>query len=150
MQVFTLILVILICETSVKHLINTFLKEIHCTLLLPQKQPLEVFCKKQRFFKICKIHKKTPVLESLLNKVAGAQCFYFQISNKIPAKCQTTMNSYCYQVLSWFFLGLLKALRNLDSFWWLAHEYLPTVLFKLKSFRIGRVPRFHSLQSFFL
>ena len=36
-----------------------------------QKQPPEVFCKKRCSKKFHKIHKKTPVPESLFNKVAG-------------------------------------------------------------------------------
>ena len=38
---------------------------------LIQKQPPEVFCKKRCSQKFHKIHKKTPVPESLFNKVAG-------------------------------------------------------------------------------
>ena len=37
-----------------------------CMKLNIQKQPPEVFCKK-----FCKIHRKTPVPETLFNKVAG-------------------------------------------------------------------------------
>ena len=36
-----------------------------------QKQPPEVFCKKRCSWKFRKIHRKTPVPESLFNKVAG-------------------------------------------------------------------------------
>ena len=38
---------------------------------LIQKQPPEMFCKKRCSQKFHKIHKKTPVPESLFNKVAG-------------------------------------------------------------------------------
>ena len=40
-------------------------------VLATQKQPLEVFCGKTFSYKIQKFHKKTPMLESLFNKVAG-------------------------------------------------------------------------------
>ena len=36
-----------------------------------QKHPLEVFCKKRCSWTFCKIHRKTPVPESLFNKVPG-------------------------------------------------------------------------------
>ena len=36
-----------------------------------QKQPPELFCKKKAFEKFCKFYRKTPVLESLFNKVAS-------------------------------------------------------------------------------
>ena len=39
-----------------------------------QKQPQEMLCKK-RSKKFCKFHRKTPVLESHFNKVAGLQDF---------------------------------------------------------------------------
>ena len=36
-----------------------------------QKQPLEVFCKKRYSLKFRKFHRKTPVMESLYNKVGN-------------------------------------------------------------------------------
>ena len=42
-----------------------------------QKQPPAVFCKKSCSLKFRKFHRKTPVLESLLNKVAGLQACNF-------------------------------------------------------------------------
>ena len=36
-----------------------------------QKQPPEVFCKRRRSWKVCKFHTKTPMLESLFNKVTS-------------------------------------------------------------------------------
>ena len=39
----------------------------------PQKQPLELFCKKRSSQKFCKSHRKTSVLKSLFNRVAGLQ-----------------------------------------------------------------------------
>ena len=40
-----------------------------------QKQLPEVFCKKKMFLKFRKFHKKTPVLESLFNEVAGLKTY---------------------------------------------------------------------------
>ena len=37
-----------------------------------QRQPSEVFCKKKYSWKFRKIHRKTPVPESLFNKVVGS------------------------------------------------------------------------------
>ena len=42
-----------------------------------QKQSPEVFCKKSCSQKVCKFHRKTPVLESLFNKVAVLQACNF-------------------------------------------------------------------------
>ena len=42
-----------------------------------QKQPLEAFCKKRCFKNFRKFHRKTPVLESLFNNVAGLQACNF-------------------------------------------------------------------------
>ena len=41
----------------------------------PQKQPLEVFCKRRYAEKLCQFHRKTLVLESLFNKNADLQIF---------------------------------------------------------------------------
>ena len=49
---------------------------IHC---YHQKQPLEVFCKKWCSYKFCKIHRKTPVPESIFNKFAGLTAFGLQL-----------------------------------------------------------------------
>ena len=40
-----------------------------------QKQPPEVFCKIRYSLKVCKFHRKTPMLDSLFDKVAGLQAF---------------------------------------------------------------------------
>ena len=42
-----------------------------------QKQPPEFLCKKRCSEKYCKFHRKTPVLESLFNNVAGPQACNF-------------------------------------------------------------------------
>ena len=42
-----------------------------------KKQPPEVFCKKRCPWKFRNIHRKTPVLESLFNKVAGLKAYNF-------------------------------------------------------------------------
>ena len=42
-----------------------------------QKQPPEVFCRKKCSEKFCKFHRKTPVLESLFNKVASLHACNF-------------------------------------------------------------------------
>ena len=36
-----------------------------------QKQPPEVFCKRKWFYKVRTFYRKTPVLESLFNKITG-------------------------------------------------------------------------------
>ena len=47
----------------------TYIEKILCGNI--QKQPQEVFCKNGCPYKFHKFHKKTPVLESFFNKVAG-------------------------------------------------------------------------------
>ena len=54
---------------------QTFMMELSCQLILQksfmiQKQPPEVLFRKKLFLKFRNIHRKTPVLESLFNKVA--------------------------------------------------------------------------------
>ena len=49
-----------------------------------QKQPSELFCKKNIFLKIRKFHRKTTVLESLFNKVAGLCSF---IKKRLQHRC---------------------------------------------------------------
>ena len=57
-------------------LFNYFFKKIQKQPPEVQKQSPEVFCKKKVFLKISrKFHRKTPVLESFFNKVAGLQLF---------------------------------------------------------------------------
>ena len=60
-----------------KKIVTTTSQNIyHWQLLVLQKQPLEVFYKISCFEKFRKIHEKTPVSESLVNKVAGLKaCF---------------------------------------------------------------------------
>ena len=41
-----------------------------------QKQPPEAFCKKMCSWKFHKIHRKTPVPETIFNKVAGLSLWY--------------------------------------------------------------------------
>ena len=56
------------------------------TLLVSlQKQPPEVFCKKVSL-EIRKFHKKTPVLESLFNKVLDLQTCKF-IKKRLQHRC---------------------------------------------------------------
>ena len=50
------------------------------------KQPPEVFYKKSCFQNFPNIHRKTPVLESLFNKVAGLKACNF-ISNRLQHMC---------------------------------------------------------------
>ena len=38
-----------------------------------KKQPPEVLCKDRFSYKFCKLHRKTPVPESLFNKVVGVR-----------------------------------------------------------------------------
>ena len=58
---------------------------------ITQKQTPEVFCKNRCSYKFCKIHGKTPVLESFLKKVAKFQGCNFtekRLQHRcIPAKC---------------------------------------------------------------
>ena len=49
-----------------------------------QKQPLKVFCKKSFIRNFRKFHKKTPMLESLFDKVAGLQTF---IKKRLQHSC---------------------------------------------------------------
>ena len=51
-----------------------------------QKQPPEVFCKKGRSKKVCKFHSKTPVSESVFNKVALLRACNF-IKKKLQYRC---------------------------------------------------------------
>ena len=51
-----------------------------------QKQPSEVFCKNRCSSKIHKIHRKTPVFQSLFNKVAGLQACNF-IKKRLQHSC---------------------------------------------------------------
>ena len=51
-----------------------------------QKQPPAVFCKKSCSLKFRKFHRKTPVLESLFNKVAGLQACKF-IKKRLQYRC---------------------------------------------------------------
>ena len=53
---------------NLKLLTNFMTKNIFVKL---QKQPPDGFCKKSYSWKFCKTHRKTPVPESLFNKVAG-------------------------------------------------------------------------------
>ena len=46
-----------------------------CEFCEIQKQLLEMFCKKKLFLKCRNIHSNRPVLESLLNKVAGLRLY---------------------------------------------------------------------------
>ena len=57
------------CRQSHRILSWTLLK----TRVKPQKQPLQLFYKKRCSQKFCKFHRKTPVLNSLSNRVAGQQ-----------------------------------------------------------------------------
>ena len=47
-----------------------------------RKQPPEIFCRKRCLQKLRKFHRKTPVLESLFNKVAGLRAWNF-IQNRL-------------------------------------------------------------------
>ena len=47
------------------------------TRVKPQKQPLELFCKKRCSYRFCKFHRKTPLLKSLFNRVPGLQACNF-------------------------------------------------------------------------
>ena len=49
-----------------------------------QKEPLKVFCKKSFIRNFRKFHKKTPMLESLFDKVAGLQTF---IKKRLQHSC---------------------------------------------------------------
>ena len=55
------------CGQSHGFLVQTLLK----TGVKPQKQPLELFCKKRFSKKFCKFQRKVSVLKSLFNRVAG-------------------------------------------------------------------------------
>ena len=46
-----------------------------------QKQPLEMFCKNRCSCKFCRFQRKTPVLKSLFNKVAGPEILLKRDSN---------------------------------------------------------------------
>ena len=47
------------------------------TRVKPQKQPLELFCKKRCSQKFCKFHRETPLWKSLFNRVPGLQACNF-------------------------------------------------------------------------
>ena len=47
------------------------------TVAYLKKQPPEVYCRKRSSYKFRKFHRKTPVLESFFNQVAGLRAFIF-------------------------------------------------------------------------
>ena len=51
-----------------------------------QKQPRNMFCKKRCSKTFCKFHRKTPMLQSLFNNVAGLQACIF-IKKRLQHKC---------------------------------------------------------------
>ena len=55
---------------------------------------VEVFCKKRYSEKFCKFHRKTPVLESLFNKVAGLTRILKNICQQLLLHC--THTTHCY------------------------------------------------------
>ena len=72
-----------------------------------QKQPPEVLCKKRYSYKFHNIHRKTPVPESLFNKVAGSGDSYFVNSgNKLT---NDMVKDYTTETEN-------KSNKNLDSY----------------------------------
>ena len=78
-----------------------------------RKQPPAVFCKKSCSLKFRKFHRKTPVLESLFNKVAGLQACNFikkgLQQRHIPVKFAKFLRTHflkniCERLLLQFFL----------------------------------------------
>ena len=63
-----------------------FLRTSLKTRVEPQKQPLELFCKKRCSEKFCKFHRKIPVLKSLFNRVAGLEECSF-IKKRLQHRC---------------------------------------------------------------
>ena len=59
-----------------------------------QSQQSRGVLQKKVFLKICKFHRKTPVLESLLNKVAGLTAILKNICQRLLLHC--THTSHCY------------------------------------------------------
>ena len=55
-----------------------------------QKQPPEMFCKQRCSNKYCKIHRKAPMLEYLLSKVAGPEaCLPMNFAKTFKETCFT-------------------------------------------------------------
>ena len=78
--------VIYILTLSVFHMSKINLSLPFTTQLLNlQKQPPGMFCKKRCSSKFCNIHRKTPVLESLFNKVEGQACNF--IEKRLQHRC---------------------------------------------------------------
>ena len=65
---------------------SNFLPQITAAVHYFQMQPPEVFCKKWCSQKAWKFHRKTPVLESIFNKVAGLWACNF-IKKKLQHRC---------------------------------------------------------------
>ena len=66
---------------------------LHC--LLPEVAiRAEVFCKKMCFERFRKFHRKTPVMESLFNKVAGLTPILKNICQRLLLHC--THTTHCY------------------------------------------------------
>ena len=84
----------------------------------------EVFCKKRCFQKFCKIRRKTPVPESLFNKVAGRSlnecfCIYYcaLFQNCAPFCLSSTQQHQCTYMIfhkQRFFFDSASALLNIS------------------------------------
>ena len=73
-----------------------------------QKQPPEVFCKKMCSWKFHKIHRKTPVPEAFLNKVAGLRPATFLKKRLWPQACNFFKKETMVQVFPCEFCEISK------------------------------------------
>ena len=73
-----------------------------------QKQPPEAFCKKMCSWKFHKIHRKTPVPESFLNKVADLRPATLLKKRLWPQACNFLKKETLVQVFSCEFCEMSK------------------------------------------
>ena len=93
--------------------------------LLRQKQPPEVFCKHRCSQKFLKIHRKTPVLESLFNKASGlwpAILFKKRLQHR------------CFPVN---FVKFLRTSFYIEHLWWLLSLSFSLYHFAALSYNTG-------------
>ena len=62
-----------------------------CDIKVVQKQPFADILRNRCPWKFCKIHRKTPVSESLFNKVAGPKRLYHKCFSMIFTKLLTKL-----------------------------------------------------------
>ena len=90
------------------------------------------------YYKFCNIHKKTYVLESLFNKVAGPTACNFISTSSQETSTQVIpviISKYLWKVFLWNTCGCFCQLDKVTVHWWA----FPDLLFLIKSKIYGMV-----------